>query len=111
MSNLYDPKSQKGSALLAVVRAKYPGYHPVLSMVDIAHNTEASLELQFNCHKTVAKYIEPELKSVEVKGELREIKTVTVSLFSEDAEVIEFTDVNETTSNSHKLVNAIVGDY
>jgi hypothetical protein len=93
LSNLISAKSIKGSMLLAEIRNKYPNYHPILAIVDIAHSEEASLDLQFNCHKTVAKYIEPELKSIEVKGDLRETKTVRVSLFGDEPVEVSFTDM------------------
>lgn len=91
MSEIFDARSQRGSMLLAEIRKKYPNYHPVIAMVDIAHDEDASLELQYNCHKTVAKYIEPELKNVEVKQDLRTLTTVRVSMFDE-AEVVEYSD-------------------
>lgn len=93
MSDIIDAKSQRGSALLAEIRKRYPNYHPVIAMVDIAHHAEAPLELQYNCHKTVAKYIEPELKNVEVKQELRQMSTVRVSMF-EDASDVKFVEGN-----------------
>lgn len=90
---LFDAKTQKGSMLLTEIRKRYPNYHPILAIVDIAHHASADLDLQFNCHKTVAKYIEPELKSIEVKGDLRETKTVRVSLFGDEPVEVTFTDM------------------
>ena len=87
MSEVFDARSQRGSMLLAEIRKKYPNYHPIIAMVDIAHDEKAPLELQYNCHKTVAKYIEPELKNVEVKQDLRTVSTVRVSMFDEADEV------------------------
>ena len=93
MSGMLMAGSQKGSALLAEIRRKYPNYHPVLAIVDIAHDEKSSLELQFNCHKTVAKYIEPELKSIEVKGDFKTQQSVTVSLFSDpEPTTVEFSE-------------------
>lgn len=86
--------SQKGSLLLAEIRKRYPNYHPILAIVDIAHDENASLDLQFNCHKTVAKYVEPELKSIEVKGEYKQQQTVRVSLFgSDEPETVAFQEL------------------
>ena len=73
---------------MAMLHSEFPNYHPLLSIARIAHHQDADLKLQFECHKTIAKYIEPELKSVEVKGDMREEKVVRVSLFDvEDVEV------------------------
>lgn len=105
--------SQKGSLLLMEVRKRYPNYHPVIAMVDIAHHADASLDLQFNCHKTIAKYIEPELKSIEVKGDFKQQQTVRVSLFGDnEPETVAYQDVpsmceaavNEAVSTGYTLV-------
>lgn len=103
--------SQKGSLLLAEIRRKYPNYHPIMAMVDIAHDKDASLELQFNCHKTVAKYIEPELKSIEVKGEIRNVQQVKVSLFDESKENAQDVGFTEIPFSEDEAVNAALGDF
>ena len=76
------------AALVTMLHAEFKNYHPLLSIARIAHNEKADLHLQFECHKTIAKYIEAELKSVEVKSDVREDRVVRVSLFDvEDVEV------------------------
>ena len=78
----------RSAALVTMLHAEFKNYHPLLSIARIAHRTDADLRLQFECHKTIAKYIEAELKSVEVKSDVREEKVVRVSLFDvEDVEV------------------------
>lgn len=67
--------------LLGMIQKEFPAYHPLLSIARIAHSSEADLKLQFECHKTIAKYVEPEIKSIEVKGELGHRHKVSVSLF------------------------------
>ena len=69
--------------LLGMIRAEFPAYHPLLSIARIAHADGADMKLQFECHKTIAKYVEPELKSLEVKGELGHRHRVSVSLFGD----------------------------
>lgn len=59
--------------LLELMNEKYPNYHPVIAMVKIAHNSKNEV-LRFQAHKEVAKYIAPQLKSVEVK-ELTTLET------------------------------------
>lgn len=88
------PKSQ---ILLDLIRREFPAYHPLLSIARIAHSTGADLKLQFECHKTIAKYVEPELKSIEVKTDNLVERRVTVSLF--DPLEGEFTDVTEGTGD------------
>jgi len=90
--------STKGSVLLTEIRKKYPNYHPILAIVDIAHDEKADLQLQFDCHKVVAKYIEPELKSIEVKADFKQHQTVRVSLFSESPEEVPFTEIGMSDS-------------
>lgn len=46
---------------------KYPGYHPVMAMADIANNKRNNLSIIFQANKEVAKYICPQLKAVDVK--------------------------------------------
>lgn len=67
--------------MLALIQSHYPGYHPLIAITHIAHNEAADLRLQYDCHKTIAKYIEPELKSLEVKAEINGARRVSVSLF------------------------------
>jgi len=84
-------ESSRRDVLLAMLQKEYPSYHPLVSIARIAHDQAADLKLQFECHKTIAKYVEPELKSLEVKGELGHRHRVSVSLFEEPG--AEFTPV------------------
>lgn len=59
------------SALLEMIQKEHPGYHPILSLARIAHGEDTSLAQQIDCHKTVLKYVEAELKSVDVSGEMK----------------------------------------
>lgn len=64
---------QKGSlnkpkrALLALLRERYPNYHPVLEMAKIAHETDDP-GLAAQMHKEIAQYVEPKLKAMELTG-------------------------------------------
>ena len=81
---LLDPSVEAPSRrdlLLGMLQKEYPNYHPLISIARIAHHGDADLKLQFECHKTIAKYVEPELKTVEVKGEITGRHRVSVSLF------------------------------
>lgn len=71
----------RNQLLLALIQKEYPAYHPLLAIVRIAHDSNATLALQFDCHKTIAKYVEPELKSIEVRGSVESQHRVRVSLF------------------------------
>jgi hypothetical protein len=69
-----------------MMHSEFPNYHPLLSIARIAHHKDADLRLQFECHKTIAKYVEAELKSVEVRTDVTEDRSVRVSLFQEEVE-------------------------
>lgn len=86
------------SPLLALLQQRDPSYHPIVAIHDIAKSADMledkeALRLQFDCHKTILRYVEPELKSVDVRVEEKpEDNMVRVSLFSDlDAEFEEVT--------------------
>lgn len=86
MLAVVEQEVDQGTSMMQMIREKYPEYHPIMAMVDIAHNGQAALELQFQCHKTVAQYIMPTLKSVEVRVNDKKKRMVTVSLFDEEVQ-------------------------
>lgn len=78
-----------GDRVLALIHTKHPGYHPLLAIAALAHDPEVKKDpkLELECHKTLVKYVTPELKSLEVKAEINETRRVIVSMF--DGEVID----------------------
>lgn len=92
--NLVAPTSRK-DLLLGMIQKQFPNYHPLVAIAEIAHNGEADLKLQFECHRTIAKYVEPELKSIEVKSEIQGQARVRVSMF-EPVEA-EFSEIEDST--------------
>ncbi|MEW8074140.1 MAG: hypothetical protein AB2826_27410 [Candidatus Thiodiazotropha sp.] len=52
--------------LIDALKEKWPDYHPVIAMAEIAHNEKSSSELKFQAHKEIAQYIEPKRKAVEL---------------------------------------------
>lgn len=79
--DMQNPETSRRDQLLGMLQSQFPNYHPLISIAKIAHHGDADLKLQFECHKTIAKYVEPELKTVEVKGEITGRHRVSVSLF------------------------------
>ena len=57
-------------ALIALLQAKYPGYHPVMEMAAIGNDESNDLQTRFNAHKEVAQYVTPKLKAVETSGSI-----------------------------------------
>lgn len=71
---------RQSSPILSMIHQEYPEYHPLLSIARLAHTTDDE-KLEFDCHKTIAKYVEPELKSLELKAPKDEHRRVRVTLF------------------------------
>lgn len=76
-----------GDRMLGLIRTKFPAYHPILAIAEIAHDPATDLKMQLECHKTLIKYVTPELKSIEVKADISEHRRVIVSMF--DGETFE----------------------
>ena len=71
-----------GDKMLAMIRARHPEYHPVMAVADLAHNSEDE-KIQLACHQTIAKYVVPELKSIQIEAKMESHRRVTVELFHE----------------------------
>lgn len=79
-----------GERVLALVRTKFPQYHPIMAIAEMAHETNIDdPRLKLDCHKTILRYVMPELKSVEVKAEIKETRRVIVSMFDDSGDTHE----------------------
>ena len=86
----------QNNKVLDLIRESYPNYHPLVSIAHIAHDAEGDKRLELECHKTIAKYVESELKSVEVKGHIdHEINTLRVIVDNRQPALIEGTAVED----------------
>lgn len=56
---------KQGDRVLSLLQEEFPGYHPLIGVARIAHETDDE-RLRFDAHKTLAEFVEPKLKSVEV---------------------------------------------
>ena len=72
-------------AALALVRSEYPNYHPLVSLVRLAHKDTVIEDprLEFEIHKAILPYVTPKLSSIEVKTEVDQTRRVVVSLFEQ----------------------------
>ena len=71
--------------VLDVVRQRFPNYHPVVAMVELAHREDVmgkDPKLEFEIHKAVAPYCEARLSSLEVTPP-KAPSRVIVSLFED----------------------------
>ena len=67
-------------SLLARLDAKFPGWHPVVQMAEIANDEAQPIEIRFGAAKEVAKYVTPQLKAVELTGDTDSPLQVTVRI-------------------------------
>lgn len=56
--------------LYILLAEKYPNYNPVLAMADMAQDKKLDDNLRLQAHKEVAKYTFPQLKAMEVSGNM-----------------------------------------
>ena len=96
---------QSKSHVLDAIRQYYPDYHPLVSIAHIAHDVVSDPRLKFDCHRVIAKYVEPELKSLEVRGSFTETRRVSVSLFHE-SEIVDAVMVEPA-----RLVDQAINGY
>jgi hypothetical protein len=101
------PRVSSQEKLLTLIQEKHPNYHPVVALVDMAHESELDSSVRFQCHKEVAKYVVAVDKFVEVKHEVKQTKRVVVELFggpehprataleANGSPVLEVTDVSD----------------
>ena len=61
-----------------LLEENFPNYHPVLSLVAIANDLDNDVSIRLQANKEVAKYICPQLKSIEVKEQDSETKIIVV---------------------------------
>ncbi len=79
---------KQGDRVLSLLNSEFPGYHPIIGIARIAHTTEDE-KLRFDCHKALARYVEPELKSVEISTAPDSASELIVTF---EGEVVDITD-------------------
>ena len=52
-------------ALRERLSALYPDYDPILAMVEMANDEALEPSMRLDCHKTIANYIHPKMRSIE----------------------------------------------
>lgn len=53
------------AALMAKLDNAFPSYDPLLALVEIAQDPETDLSMRVDCHKTLASYIYPKMRTPE----------------------------------------------
>jgi len=79
-----------GNSILDLIHKEHPNYHPLVSLAEIAlEQTEEGgplheVKVRVDCHKTIARYVSPELKSVEMKADIdADFGALTVRIINE----------------------------
>ncbi|MDB2410538.1 hypothetical protein N9W57_07955 [Pseudomonadales bacterium] len=52
-------------ALRERLSSLYPDYDPILAMVEMANDNTLEPSMRLDCHKTIANYIHPKMRSIE----------------------------------------------
>ena len=52
-------------ALRERLASLYPDYGPILAMVEMANDEALEPSMRLDCHKTIANYIHPKMRSIE----------------------------------------------
>ncbi|MDG2472213.1 MAG: hypothetical protein P8M71_03755 [Pseudomonadales bacterium] len=52
-------------ALRERLSSLYPDYDPILAMVEMANDEALEPSMRLDCHKTIANYIHPKMRSIE----------------------------------------------
>jgi len=91
-------KVSSGNSIMAMINEHYPAYHPLLSIAHLAHDPDMDLKGQLDCHKTIAKYVATELRSIDVRQTVTDSRRVIVSLFDDITEVVDAVEVIEYDS-------------
>ena len=54
--------------LVALLDERWPGWHPVVQLADVANDEGLPIETRLDACKAAARYVAPTLKAVEHKG-------------------------------------------
>lgn len=112
-SLIVQDKTSASDRMLALIRSEFPGYHPVVSIARIAHST-GDERIELDCHKTIASFITPTLRAVEVRAQVETQRRVIVELFEPSMipiaqkEAINLADIMDITSRA--VVNTVISD-
>lgn len=52
-------------AIAEMLAEKYPDYHPIIALAEIANDKKQDIAIRLHANKEIAKYICPQLKSIE----------------------------------------------
>ena len=53
------------AALIERLSEHFPNYDPVIALAELAQDASVDLSVRLDCHKTLANYLYPKMRSVE----------------------------------------------
>jgi len=69
------------SRIMEMLQAVETDYHPLVSILKISRDDNADLRLQLDCHRSIAKFVESERKSVDVRsGDGSELVSLNINV-------------------------------
>ena len=92
--------TKTNNRLLSMLQDKYPAYHPLIAMAELAHSKNVEDGIKLNCHKEIAKYIEPQLKAVEHRGTVKSDFGILRVIPAEVVPLVGPVDSNGVTASS-----------
>ena len=60
----------KRLGILEMLQERFPGYHPLASLAQLVHAPGVSVEQAIGIHTTLAKYIAPQLKQIDIHAHI-----------------------------------------
>jgi hypothetical protein len=66
-------------ALLEKLATAFPEYDPLLALAELAQDDEVDLSVRLDCHKTLATYLYPKMRSVDCVQD-HELVPITVEI-------------------------------
>ena len=69
---------------------RFPDYDPVVALAEIAQDKETPLDLRVRCHESVAKYVHPQLRAVDVRStrDPEEVEGLDIEVIGKDGETV-----------------------
>ncbi len=88
-----------GDQLLSMIQERYPGYHPIIHVADIAHDNSVSTTVHLDACKVLLKYMVPDVKSIDISTRLNKgLDRLELLAFGLDDLEAEYEDVTSEDS-------------
>jgi hypothetical protein len=80
-----DSEKSQNKKLMELISGSHSNFHPILVLADIASDTSEDSSVRVAAAKGMMPYLEPQLKAIEVRGNVRQdFGVLRVTMMSED---------------------------